>query len=162
MANGASIEVKGLQTTLRALKIIDPEAMKAMRKGFREAAKPIIDKAKDRVPEPSALSNWGRWGGRLDWDSSKVKRGLKSQISVTKRYAAFRLVSSNAAGAIYENAGSQSPNSRLVQGLDNSGRGPAPRLLVRTWKEEKGIRLLHTKVGRLIQDAQDRVQRAII
>lgn len=156
----AAIRVRGLQHTLRALQVIDPEAMKALRKGFKQAATPIIEKTKRRVPA-RPMTNWGEWGERLDWDSNQVKRGLKTQISVTKRYAAFRLVSNSGAGVVYENAGSKSPYSRFTLGLVRSGHGPEPRLLVKTWKEEKGIRQMHVEVGRLVDDAVNRVAQAV-
>lgn len=156
----AAIRVRGLQHTLRALQVIDPEAMKALRRGFKEAADPIIQKTKRRVPA-RPMTNWGGWSDRLDWDSNQVKRGLRTQVSVTKRYAAFRLVSNSAAGVVYENAGSRSPGSRFTLGLVRSGQGPEPRLLVKTWKEEKGIKAVHTKVGRLVEDATNRVAQAV-
>ena len=156
----ATIQVRGLQHTLRALQVIDPEAMKALRRGFRQAAEPIIEKTKRRVPA-RPMTNWGDWGERLDWDSNQVKRGLKTQITVAKKYAAFRLVSNSAAGAVYENAGSKSPYSKFTLGLVRSGQGPEPRLLVKTWKEEKGIKTIYTQVGRLIEDATNRVAEAV-
>lgn len=165
-ARGAAIEVKGLQHTLRALQVIDPDAMKAFRRGFREATLPIIEKAKRRVPA-KPMSGWGSWdGGSRDWDSNRVKRGLKSQVSVTKRRAILRLRSNDAAGAIFENAGSESPTSPFVQGLvasakKNGFEADQPRLLVRTWKEEKGIKAVHVKVDRLVEDAMARVASAV-
>lgn len=159
MANGASIEVTGLQTTLRALKIIDPEANKAFRKGFRDAAEPILGKAKKLVDGPP-MSGWGKWGGRLDFEPQKVRSGIRTQISARKGGANLRLVNANAAGAVYETAGSRSVSSNFNLVLRHRF-GPAPRLLVRTWKEEKGIRTTYTAVGKLIADAQDRVQRAL-
>ena len=160
MARGAAIEVRGLQHTLRALRIIDPEAMKAFRLGFKQATQPIVDKTKARVPA-RPMSGWGEWSERLDWDSNRVKRGLKSQVSITKRRAILRLRSGDAAGAVYENAGSKSPLSPFVRGLVTSARGEQPRLLVKTWKEEKGIKAIHVEVGRLVRDAQDRVASAV-
>jgi hypothetical protein len=82
----------------------------------------------------------------------------------------LRLVNRSAAGAIWETAGSKGNmqstradrvnQSRAFNRLAN-GSGAPPRLLVRTWKEEKGIRQTYTAVGKLIADATDRVQRAM-
>jgi hypothetical protein len=160
MANGASIEVTGLETTLRALKIIDPEANKAFRKGFRDAAEPILGKAKKMV-DGAPLSGWGKWGGRLDFQPQKVRSGVRTQISARKGGANLRLVNANAAGAVYETAGSRNSSSKFNTVLTER-YGPAPRLLVRTWKEERGIRVTYTAVGKLIADAQERVQRAVV
>ena len=165
MARGAAISVRGLQHTLRALSVIDPEQMKAFRRGFKDATQPIIDKAKRRVPA-QPMSGWGTWSGRLDWDSNRVKRGLKSQVSVTKRRAILRLRSNDAAGAVFENAGSKSPSSPFVRGLvasagKNGFEAEQPRLLVRTWKEEKGIKSVYKAVDGLIEDAVNRVASAV-
>lgn len=156
---GASITVQGLDATLRALKIIDPEAMKALRVGFKTAASPVLDTAKRRVPA-SGLSGWGGWGSRLDYDQTKVSRGLRSQVSVTRTRASMRLVNSNAAGAVFETAGSRSPGTQFNRALI-AKHGEAPRLLVKTWKQEKGIKLTYTAVGKLIADAERRVQDAV-
>lgn len=157
----AAIEVKGLDTTLRALRIIDPEAMKALRVGFKDAATPILNKAKDPAMAPDQpLSGWGKWGGRLDYDASKVRRGLRSQVSVTRRSASMRLVNSNAAGAVFETAGSRNPTTQFNRVLI-SRYGNAPRLLVRTWKQEKGIKATYMAVGKLIESASQRVQAAM-
>ena len=160
MMAGASIEVKGLEKTLNALKVIDPDAMKAFRQGFKVATQPIVNKAKARVPS-DPMSGWGSWSGRLNWDQSKAKSGIRSQVSVTKRRAILRLRSNNAAAAVYENAGSKSPNSPFVKALIKKNHGDPPRLLVKTWKQEKGIRAVHVRVGKLIADAEERVQRAV-
>jgi hypothetical protein len=165
----ASITVQGLDVTLRALKIIDPEAMKALRVGFKEAATPVLKVAKERVPA-KPLSGWGGWGGRLDYDQEKVRRGLRSQVSVTRTRANLRLVNSSPAGAIWETAGSKMEmkgtrpdrvnQSRAFNTFAN-GQSAAPRLLVRTWKQEKGIRQTYTAVGKLIAAAERRVQNAV-
>lgn len=171
---GAAIKVEGLDKTLRALKIIDPEANKALRKGFREATQPIVDKARRQVPA-RPLSNWGQWsswkGGRdLSWDAPKVARGITQQITTAKNRAGLRLVNRSAAGAIWETAGSKMSmqstradrvgQSQAFNRLAN-GKAAAPRLLVRTWKQEKGIRATYTAVGKLIADAEERVQKAM-
>lgn len=171
---GAAIKVEGLEKTLRALKIIDPEANKALRQGFRKATQDIVDTARRRVPG-RPLGNWGEWtswkGGRdLSWSQAKVKSGITQSITAGRNRASLRLVNRNAAGAIWETAGSKGNmqstrgdrvnQSRAFNRLANASGAP-PRLLVRTWKEEKGIRQTYTAVGKLIADATDRVQRAM-
>lgn len=164
MATGsAPITVTGLDETLRALRTVDPEAMKALRVGFKAASEPILKKAKGNVPQ-RPMSGWGSWGGRKDWNASKVQSGLRSQVSVTKTRANLRLVNANVAGAIFETAGSKNNQartprqyrklSRQFNALLNDRYGKAPRLLVRTWKQEKGIKQMYTKVGELIAQAE--------
>jgi hypothetical protein len=170
----AAIEVKGLDTTLRALSIIDPGAMKALRVGFKDAATPILDKAKAEVANPP-VSGWGQWkswrsGRDLSWNGTKVRRGLASQVTMGRRNAGLRLVNRDPAGAIWETAGSKMDmrttradrvnQSRAFNQLAN-GRDPAPRLLVGTWKQEKGIKQTYIAVGSLIKQAEARVQEAM-
>ena len=165
---GAPITVEGLDDTLRALRTVDPEAMKALRKGFKAVATPILDKAKKNVPA-QPMSGWGNWGGRKNYKKSAVESGLRSQVSVTKTRANLRLVNANPAGAIFETAGSKNNQartprqyrklSRHFNGLLNQRFGKAPRLLVRTWKQEKGIRQTYTQVGRLIEEAERTIEK---
>jgi hypothetical protein len=170
----ASVTLRGVDTTLRALKIIDPEAMKALRVGFKDAATPILNKAKSNVPA-RPLSGWGGWindkdGRDLSWDSSKVQRGLRSKVSVSKKRAGLQLVNASPAGAIWEMAGSKDAQRNVRTSRVNqskafnrlaNGRSDPPRLLVKTWKEEKGIKQTYVAVTKLIGDAESRVQKAM-
>jgi hypothetical protein len=166
----AAIKVDGLEKTLRALSVIDPEQMKAFRTGFRQAAQPIIQKAQSRVPTVP-LSGWNDWGQRLDWNQQKAKTGITTSVTASRRSARLRLVSRNAAAAVFENAGSRNDQARTnpryrAQSLAfnraiNSRYGQAPRLLVRTWKQEQGIKTTYKAVGREIRKAEQRVQAAM-
>jgi hypothetical protein len=170
----ADIKVTGLDKTLRALRLIDPEAMKALRVGFKNAATPILDKAKGKVANPP-VSGWGPWkswssGRDLSWNGAKVRRGLASQVTTGRRTAGLSLVNRDPAGAIWETAGSKMDmrttradrvnQSRAFNQLANN-RNPAPRLLVGTWKQEKGIRQTYIAIGGLIKQAEARVQAAM-
>lgn len=174
MARKAAIQVEGLDRTLNALKLIDPEAMKALRVGFRKATDDIIKKARQNVPD-RPLTNYGKWtawydGRDLSWNAKSIRSRMRAQVWSTRRNAALRLVSNNPAGAIWENAGSQGAlkttradrvtQSQAFNRLANSQSEP-PRLLVKTWKDEKGIRQTYTEVTRLIRDAERRVQAAM-
>ena len=154
----AKIEVRGLDNTLRALSVIDPEATKAFRRGFKDAAEPITSKAKT-LADKQPLTNWGKWSGRLDYEPAKAARGITTSVTASSRAARLRIVSKNPAAAVYENAGSRS-NNQVTRAL-TAKRGKAPRLLVRTWKQEKGIKRMYVAVGRLIAAAERRVQAAM-
>ena len=160
MAGRPTIRVRNLQHTLRALSVIDPEQVKAFRQAFADASRPIIDKTKAIVPE-QPMSGWGRWDGARDWDQTAVRKGLRTQISLQKRRASLRLVSMNAAGAIYENAGSKTPDAPFNRGLVRSRQGGPPRLLVKTWKQEKGVRQVYRVLNQQIRAAEERVQKAM-
>ena len=159
MAGRAVIEVKGLEKTLRALSVIDPEVNKSFRRGFRDVGNEIFDLTKRRTPlQP--LTNWGGWGERLDWDAARARRQMSARVSAGARRASLRLVSKNPAAALFENAGRIQPNSPFNRTI-RSKFGAEPRLLLRTWKDEKGIRRVYTAVGRLVEMATERVNRAI-
>jgi hypothetical protein len=175
MATQPAIKVEGLDVTLRALRTIDPAALRALRKGFADATKPIITKTKAVVPA-KALSGWGDWnssrdGRNLGFDQAAVRKGITSQVSVTRRAARLRLISKNPGGAIYENIGSKAdqkqtnpyyiPQSKAFIRNISARHGKPGRLLVHTWKQEKGIKQTYKAVGRLIADAEKRVQEAI-
>jgi hypothetical protein len=170
----AEIKVTGLDKTIRALRIIDPEAMKALRVGFRSAANPILEKARERVPD-RPLRNYGRWtawydGRDLSWNPEKARRGMTSRVTTGRRNAGLQLISRHPAAAMYENAGSKNMlkttradrvnQARAFNTLANKA-GEPPRLLVGTWKQEKGIKQTYIAVGRLIQQAEARVQEAM-
>jgi hypothetical protein len=175
MATQPAIKVEGLDVTLRALRTIDPAALRALRKGFADVTKPIITKTKAVVPA-KALSGWGDWnssrdGRNLGFDQTAVRKGITSQVSVTRRAARLRLISKNPGGAIYENIGSKAdqkqtnpyyiPQSKAFIRNISARHGKPGRLLVHTWKQEKGIKQTYKAVGRLIADAEKRVQEAI-
>ena len=142
--------------------------MSALRKGFKQTATPILDKAKAEVVS-SPLSGWGQWRGRLDWDQGKIQKGLRSQVSVTKRSANMRLLNASPAGAVFETAGSKNKQQRTTPGYESQSRafnklmgdryGETPRLLVRTWKREKGIKTTFVAVQRLISDAEAELEK---
>ncbi len=131
--------------------------MSALRKGFKQTATPILDKAKAEVVS-SPLSGWGQWRGRLDWDQGKIQKGLRSQVSVTKRSANMRLLNASAAGAVFETAGSKNPGSQFNKVIMDR-YGDAPRLLVKTWKREKGIKTTFVAVQRLISEAEAELEK---
>jgi hypothetical protein len=139
---------------------MEPKAMSALRKGFKQTATPILDKAKAEVVS-SPLSGWGQWRGRLDWDQGKIQKGLRSQVSVTKRSANMRLLNASPAGAVFETAGSKNPGSQFNRVIMDR-YGDAPRLLVKTWKREKGIKTTFVAVKKLIAEAEAEVERVTL
>jgi hypothetical protein len=162
------IEVRGLDETLRALRTLEPKAMSALRKGFKQATTPILDKAKAQVPG-RPLSRWGRWNGRLDFNQAEVQKGLRAQVSVTKRRANLRLINASAPGAVFETAGNKNDQKRTHPKYHSQSRafnrqiidqyGEGPRLLVKTWKQEKGIRTTFVAVKKLIADAEAEIEK---
>jgi hypothetical protein len=123
-----------VRLTRAKLRKFAPEVLKELDKANRKASKPVIDKAKRAVPPNELqLTNWAK-GGRYQWDSGKVKRGIK--VKQDKRRRGYRysallaFYNDTAAGAIFELAGTAQPGSLFNREL-TVRFGAAPRLLWR-------------------------------
>jgi len=174
MAGGQSgINVEGLDKTLAALRIIDPELKKNLNREMVASVRPIVTKTKNRVVNRPAR-NWGRWieSGRnrdLSWDPAVVKRGIGTSTANARAKAGvrgqFRLMNKSAAGAIFENAGAAGGNGSVqshyfLKNLALRG-GQTPRLLVRTWREEKGYTVVALAMRGVVEQAEQRVKAAM-
>jgi hypothetical protein len=118
-AVGAS-NVKGLQEVLRELRKFNPDLLKELKDDMQKQAAPIIKAASARVPEVPA-SGWKN-KGRTGFSKAKTTRGMKVSMRASKRvkgtrgsYAVVELVQSNAAGAIWDQAGTRGKYSPPVQ-----------------------------------------------
>jgi hypothetical protein len=169
------IEVKNLDRTIDALRIIDPALKKDLNRQMVGSVKPILDKVKARVPIRPA-TNWGGWqrrgdsgsGADLSWDQAKVRRGITTSTANARMVGGvrgqFRLLNKSAAGAVFEMAGSKGGNGSRSSSafIRNSEKfGVAPRLLVRTWKEEKGYTVVAKAMRSVVRQAEARVNGAI-
>jgi hypothetical protein len=170
----AGINVEGLDKTLGALRIIDPEMKKNLNKEMVRSVRPIIAKVKGNVPNRPAR-NWGGWiesresGRDLSWDPSVVKRGIRTSTANSRTNSSgvrsqFRLLNKSIAGAIYEKAGLGSGNGTVqsqyfVRNLSMYGK--PPRLLVKTWREEKGYTVVAKAMRGVVDQAEQRVKAAM-
>ena len=123
-----------IQKALKAIKKVQPELIKQMRKDMRKEAQPAIKSIKayllwlDPDVEPFNNSNdsnitkgeliRGR-GGKTRWRKSDILRGIRVKFGGPNRkarmgrtqYAIMSIYQANPAGAIYDQAGSQSPQT---------------------------------------------------
>lgn len=168
-SHGASIQVLGLDEVMRELDRFDPEARKAIAKGVTQVPKEIAATTRGRVVG-QALTNWGGWSrggarrksggtnysnvGALRYDAADIQKGIRA-LGGGKRMN-VRLVNRAASGAVFEMAGSKTPNAPFNRAMNRYG--PAPRLLVKTWREEKGIKRTASAVGREMRKAEDRLR----
>lgn len=148
------MDVQGLRTTLAALKVIDPVLAKRTRANLTKVQRDIATKTRRRAPV-QALSGWGTWGGRLDYDVGQVRGGIKALSGGAKLN--LRLINKSAQGVIFERAGEGTPSSPLALSLTKM-YGEPPRLLVKTWREEKGITKAASAIGRAKRFAEARVE----
>ena len=167
------INVENLDKTLNALRVIDPEMKKNLNKEMVKSVSPILKKARAAVPARPAR-NWGGWveagrGRDLSWDQKVVRRGLTTSTANVRSHlggvrSQFRLLNKSVAGAIYETAGSQGGSGTLqsryfLRKLDMNGR--PPRLLVKTWREEKGYTVVAGAMRGVVERAEARVNQAL-
>ena len=162
------VEVKGAVELRKALRQFTPDLSKKLTKEMSQAVRPIVKTARGYMPnENEVLSNWGISGKSITATSSafstaKFPRyvpsivrsniGFKSSPSKANPRG-FRslaqLFNKTRAGAIYEIAGTQNPESKFVQNQDakfNSqikGKGNrAGKGLYRAYEEDNGKALL--------------------
>ena len=110
------VVVVGLKEAQKAMRALQPDLDKNLRKEIRTILKPILATAKGYVkdsPMPG-LSNWtgtthGLWA-KKQFNASEVRKGIKTQIGATKRknsgfISLVRIVNTSTAGMIIETAG---------------------------------------------------------
>jgi hypothetical protein len=160
------VEVRGLKESLRALKNFQPDIEKNLNKEIRAFANPVIRNAQSFVDSSAGgLTNWTVGGsakkfkesqpaerkGFPKFNASSVKRGIRLSTKPTQRnkngfISVYRIVNSNAAGAIYETAGrknanhgkSARPNFSNAIGEMAGREKMRGRLIFKSWEENKG------------------------
>jgi len=173
-ADRPGVNVENLDKTLNALRVIDPEMKKNLNKEMVRAVQPIIAKTRARVPNRPAR-NYGGWiesresRRDLGWDPAVVKRGITTSTANARAGAGgirsqFRLLNKSIPGAIYERAGMGGGNGTLqsryfIKNMDLGGS--PPRLLVRTWRQEKGYTLVAGAMRSVVERAEARVNAAM-
>jgi hypothetical protein len=179
------ITLYGLDETLMALKTIDPTVRKEAQKRIRKVPTEVAKKTKARVPGNRPMRNWGGWSrrggagmgdvGALTWDAKAVKSGIKVLTGGQKLNV--RLVNKSAPGAVLEMAGTQNNYGQSMLGgkprysvphpagevFTNNLKafGVAPRLLIKTWRDEKGIKRTASEMGKVARFAEEEVNRRI-
>jgi hypothetical protein len=146
------VEIKGVKTTLKAIRKVDPELLKEMQKQIKAAMVPIRDKARGYAPSPQPDNLYG-WNentvgqkitarnsafrtfnseGRVRlfplYDYETVKKGIYYSSGGTDKNkngwrALFFVANRSAAGAIYETAGRAETTSRKGYRSNNPGAG---------------------------------------
>jgi hypothetical protein len=121
-------EVVGLEQTLQVLKQVHRIVYDQMNKEIKVVLAEIRDDAKGFAPSttPPGLSNWAKqapgtvWE-RLIFDPAAIKKGISFKIGKTKINqqgfsSLFTIINKNAAGMIYEVAGTRNPHGRPPAG----------------------------------------------
>lgn len=121
-------EVVGLEQTLQVLKKVHRIVYDQMNKEIKVVLAEIRDDAQGYAPSttPPGLSNWAKqapgtvWE-RLIFDPAAIKKGIGFKIGKTKINqqgfsSLFTVINKNAAGMIYEVAGTRNPHGRPPAG----------------------------------------------
>ena len=117
------VEVVGLREAQKAMRSLQPDLDKELKKQMRLILKPILAKAKGYVKESPlpGLSQWsayndGLWTYRY-FNAGKVRAGIRAELSPSRHkntgfVSLVRIVNLTPAGAIYETAGRLNPGGK--------------------------------------------------
>jgi hypothetical protein len=146
------MEVDGLAPFINRLEKFDKDISKALKKEMRSAADSVAKTARGMSPQGNALSNWGKWGGRTDFDAGAVRKGFKVATNRYRRRGVtvafgYDVVQGNAAGAIFETVGKTS-GTPFVDSIVRKYGGTRPRTLLPAYYAE-------------IEQAQARIEEAV-
>lgn len=143
MLKSVEIDTEGIGVVVRYLRKVEPELARLLPREMKSAARPVVDRARELVPQPTALTNWGKWtlarssGGDRAW-TKKARSGIVAQTDVRpigpdNKINLLSIIQKDGAGAIFENAG-RHPQADTARGRAfirnlNAQHGPSPRYL---------------------------------
>ena len=142
-----SMQIQGLESTLKVLKTVQPEVQKQFFKDAKKILKPVVDEAKKLYPYgdpskkngawPSGMSRTWAPGGRglFPYLQGTAVRGVRVETSLSKKKdAVLSMFNKDAAASIVEFAGTN-PN-RLADALN--GWASKPRVMWRAYENNAG------------------------
>lgn len=163
------VVIHGLDETKKQMRMFAPDLLKAMNKEVRGTILgPIIKDAKNMVPASPPLPRWNqsvarpgsrrkysphgkRWEyGRLEWDSFRVKQGVRVGVGVPKHRGdsfrgAYSILNRDPAGAVFELMGSGKSQVNMVGNLA-SRHGSGKRLIWKAWNKANAQQNVPRKV----------------
>ena len=139
---------KDLQAAMRAIKKVQPELIKQMRKDIRKEAQPTIKSIKGYLlwldPDVEPFNNSGDSrikkgelikgrGGKTKWSREAIMRGIRVKFGGPNRkarmgktqYAIMSIYQANPAGSIYDQAGSKNlgkPGNKFNENLEREDK----------------------------------------
>jgi hypothetical protein len=151
------VEMPNIKKVLKVLQQNDAEFLGEQMKLIEEAVEPVMQRVYDTTPDQPLL-NWGKWreasdrGKQLKWNYRAALFGLQLKSAgggrrLGNNSAGIVLMNSDPRAAIFEIAGmGNGSRNKLNPGRSrgfretlNQYHGAGPRLLVKAWREEKGI-----------------------
>lgn len=115
------VEVKGIRTTLAALKELDSEVSKEVTKGLTNVADELKREAQDLVPNGQPLRGWKGW--RTGYNADTIRGGIKRTTAKRRKRGtvvsnAMAVQNTTAAGVIWELAGRKTNGARPRGGIN--------------------------------------------
>jgi hypothetical protein len=155
--------IKDAARVRRQLRAFAPEVLRALDKANRTAAKPILDQAKNYVPEvPYPLYGWVH-NGRTGWDAGTIRKGFKFRAGKKSRSSDYRALlefaNTSVNGAIFEQVGKNSRGRKrpdFVTKINNA----YPRKSRLIWRavDEGGLDKLRGAIARNYETARQQLQ----
>jgi hypothetical protein len=135
-----TMQVQGLESTLKVLQKIQPEVKKQFFKDAKQIVRPAIDEAKGayRSDYLSGMSRAWSPGGRpiFPWNQASASKGVAVTTSLSKKQdAVLTFTQKDAAASIFDMAG-KSTNNRLGNAL-NAFNTPS-RVMWRAYEQHAG------------------------
>jgi hypothetical protein len=136
--NRIRIEVYGVAEAIKELRNLEPDLYRNLIKDLKQSAAPLAKAVGLEFPEMPLL-NWGgdgsRQGGRArfpSYNANTARRGVKTAVSTRQprnknEHGILRIQQMDAAGAIYDSAGSKTAASASTAGgkfIMNIDKGP--------------------------------------
>lgn len=143
-----TMQVQGLESTLKVLQKIQPEVKKQFFKDAKQILKVVVEDAKSLYPSedgtknnggfPSGLSRAWAPGGRplFPYNQNAAIKGVKIETSLSKKKdAVLTIVQKDGAATVIDYAGTKTAN-RLGQALN--GWAQKPRVMWRAYEQNAG------------------------
>lgn len=135
-----TMQVQGLESTLKVLQKIQPEVKKQFFKDAKQIVRPAIDEAKGayRSDYLSGMSRAWSPGGRpiFPWNQASASKGVAVTTSLSKKQdAVLTFTQKDAAASIFDMAGKRT-NNRLGNAL-NAFNTPS-RVMWRAYEQHAG------------------------
>jgi hypothetical protein len=143
-----TMQVQGLESTLKALQKIQPEVKIQFFKDAKKILKVVVDDAKSLYPSEDATKNNGSFpsglsrawapGGRplFPYSQGAAMQGVKIETSLSKKKdAVLTIIQKDGAASVIDYAGTKTVN-RLGQALN--GWAQKPRVMWRSYENNAG------------------------
>lgn len=143
-----TMQVQGLESTLKALQKIQPEVKKQFFKDAKKILRVAVDEAKGLYPAedatknnggfPSGLSRTWKPGGRplFPYSQQQAVAGVKIETSLSKKKdAVLTIVNKDGAASVIDYAGTKTSNAL---GAALNGWASKPRVMWRAYENNAG------------------------